>query len=68
VQAYKIKDHATVNQLLVNLTPITDPSKNNNLADIMLNFSVLRLQMCCNELSLINYNFDIFYGIFYQLI
>jgi len=34
----------------------------------MLNFSVLRLQMCCNKLSLISYNFDIFYGIFYQLI
>jgi|GEM_PF-4540054 len=43
VQANKIKDHTTVNQLFVNLSPTTETSKNNNLAHIMLNFCVLRL-------------------------
>lgn len=60
VQANKIKDHTTVNQLFVSLTPTTGASKNNNLAHIMLNFFVLRLQVCYKKISLLNCNFDIF--------
>ena len=60
VQANKIKDHTPVNQLLVSLTPTTGASKNNNLAHIMLNFFVLRLQVCYKNNSLLNCNFDIF--------
>jgi len=60
VQANKIKDHTPVNPLFVSFTPTTEASKNNNLAHIMLNFFVLRLQVCYKKNSLLNCNFDIF--------